>query len=78
MPKFLEAELKKEYGANSDVPFKIMNSAGLMHGNKETEKGREMEAKHNDKLTRHLVGRKGHKGGVPVYMRRGEKYGRMS
>jgi hypothetical protein len=46
MPKFLEAELKDQYGAKSDVPYKIMNSMGAMHGNKETAKGKAMEAKH--------------------------------
>ena len=46
MPKFLEEKLKKEYGSNSSIPYKIMNSMGVMHGNKETEKGREMEKKH--------------------------------
>jgi hypothetical protein len=46
MPKFLETKLKKEYGENSAVPFKVMNSIGAMRGNKETEKGREMEAQH--------------------------------
>lgn len=34
MPKALEQKLKKEYGANSDVPYKIMNKLGLMKGNK--------------------------------------------
>ena len=52
MPKFLEAKLKREYGANSKVPYKVMNSIGAMKGNKETEKGREMEKKHNAKLRR--------------------------
>ena len=46
MPKFLEDKLKAEYGADSDVPYKIMNSMGVMHGNKITEKGRAMEKKH--------------------------------
>lgn len=46
MPKFLEAKLKKEYGADSDIPYKIMNKLGAMHGNKETAKGREMSRKH--------------------------------
>jgi hypothetical protein len=46
MPKFLETKLKKEYGENSAVPFKVMNKLGAMHGNKETAKGREMEAQH--------------------------------
>ncbi len=46
MPKFLESKLKKEYGEKSDIPYKIMNSMGVMHGNKETAKGRAMEKKH--------------------------------
>lgn len=46
MPKFLEDKLKQEYGADSDVPYKVMNSIGAMHGNKETAKGRAMESKH--------------------------------
>ena len=46
MPKFLETKLKKEYGENSAVPFKVMNKIGAMRGSKETEKGRAMEAKH--------------------------------
>lgn len=46
MPKFLEDKLKKEYGADSDIPYKIMNSLGAMHGSKETPKGKAMEAKH--------------------------------
>ena len=44
MPKELEDKLKKEYGADSDVPYKVMNSMGVMHGNKETEKGKHMES----------------------------------
>ncbi len=46
MPKFLENKLKAEYGAKSAIPYKVMNSIGSMHGNKETPKGRAMEAKH--------------------------------
>ncbi len=46
MPKFLEKKLKQEYGADSDIPYKVMNAKGLMHGNKETAKGRALEAKH--------------------------------
>jgi hypothetical protein len=49
MPKFLESKLKKEYGAKSDIPYKVMNSLGVMHGNKETAKGRREEKKHNAK-----------------------------
>ena len=46
MPRFLEEKLKKEYGAKSSVPYKVMNSIGAMHGNRETAKGRAMEKKH--------------------------------
>lgn len=45
MPKVLENKLKKEYGANSSVPYKIMNKMGLMHGNKETPKGEKYSGK---------------------------------
>lgn len=46
MPKFLEAKLKKRYGANNPIPYKIMNAKGYMRGNKETAKGRAAERKH--------------------------------
>lgn len=46
MPKFLENKLKAQYGADSVVPYKIMNAIGAMKGNKETEKGKAMQAKH--------------------------------
>lgn len=46
MPKFLEKRLKKAYGSNSDIPYKVMNKIGAMRGNKETAKGRAMEKKH--------------------------------
>lgn len=60
MPKFLEDKLKKEYGADSDIPYKVMNSLGAMHGNKETAKGKAMEAKHEQDMSReHGRGRKG-------------------
>jgi hypothetical protein len=52
MPKFLEDKLKKEYGADSKVPYMVMNKLGAMHGNKETPKGREMERKHFSKIGR--------------------------
>jgi hypothetical protein len=48
MPKFLEDKLKREYGENSAIPYKVMNDIGAMKGNKETEKGREMEKKHEE------------------------------
>jgi hypothetical protein len=50
MPKFLENKLKAEYGANSSIPYKVMNSIGAMRGNKETPKGRAMQQKHVAKL----------------------------
>jgi hypothetical protein len=46
MPAFLEEKLKARYGANNSIPYKIMNKLGAMRGNKETDKGRAMQAKH--------------------------------
>ena len=69
MPKFLEEKLKKRYGADSKIPFKIMNSIGAMRGNKETAKGRAMEKKHHGirkvGANRHLPDKKGEKKGNP-------------
>ena len=50
MPKFLEAKLKREYGAKSAVPYKVMNAIGAMRGNKETPKGAAMQKKHDAKV----------------------------
>lgn len=50
MPKFLEDRLKQEYGADSKIPYKVMNRIGAMHGNKETDKGRQMEQKHAEDM----------------------------
>lgn len=50
MPKFLEDKLKQEYGAKSDIPFKVMNAQGYMHGNKETAAGRNLQKKHEDDM----------------------------
>ena len=50
MPAFLEAKLKREYGADSKTPFKVMNSIGAMRGSKETAKGKRMEKKHVAKV----------------------------
>lgn len=47
MPKFLENKLKKEYGANSSIPYKVMNKMGVMKGSKITAKGKAMEKKHH-------------------------------
>lgn len=46
MPKFLEDELKRKYGGDSAVPYKIMNKLGVMRGSKETAKGRSWDKKH--------------------------------
>lgn len=45
MPKELEKNLKKQYGAKSKIPYKIMNKMGVMRGSKITAKGRAMERK---------------------------------
>lgn len=47
MPEFLEKKLKAEYGADSKVPYKVMNSLGAMKGNKVTAKGMAMQQKHD-------------------------------
>lgn len=47
MPKFLERELKKEYGDNPHAIYGTMNKIGAMHGNKETAKGRRMAKEHS-------------------------------
>jgi hypothetical protein len=49
MPAFMEAKLKNEYGADSAIPYKIMNAQGYMHGNKETAKGAAAQSKHDAK-----------------------------
>ncbi len=46
MPKFLEDKLSKEYGGDKHAIFGTLNKIGAMRGNKETQKGRAMEAKH--------------------------------
>jgi hypothetical protein len=60
MPKFLENKLKAEYGANSAIPYKVMNSIGAMHGNKETPKGRAMAQKHAARVSGHPHKNLGH------------------
>lgn len=63
MPNFLETKLKKRYGAKSDIPYKIMNSIGAMHGNKITPKGEAMQAKHEEDTSLHHLATKGGKKG---------------
>jgi hypothetical protein len=50
MPAFLENKLKSEYGQNSKIPYKVMNSIGAMAGPNETPKGAAMEKKHEAKM----------------------------
>lgn len=50
MPQFLHDKLAKQYGEKSKIPYKVMNALGAMHGNKETEKGREMQRKHDTSI----------------------------
>ena len=49
MPRALEQKLKKEYGKDSDIPYKVMNKMGMMRGSKETAKGRALAKKHKVK-----------------------------
>jgi hypothetical protein len=49
MPAFLEKKLDKEYPNEPDAKYKIMNSLGVMRGNKETAKGRREEKMHEAK-----------------------------
>lgn len=51
MPKFLLDKLKREYGADSKIPYAVANSLGAMKGSKETPLGRRMEAKHEAKMS---------------------------
>lgn len=51
MPAFLEAKLKKQYPNNPGAVYGTMNKLGAMHGNKETQKGREMAREHARKMS---------------------------
>lgn len=60
MPKFLEDRLRRQAakegltGRKADnYVYGAMNNLGAMHGNKETAKGRRMEAKHDAKASGH-------------------------
>jgi hypothetical protein len=46
MPKFLITKLKTEYGKNPRAIYGTLNKLGAMKGNKETAKGKAMQAKH--------------------------------
>jgi hypothetical protein len=47
MPKFLVEKLQREYPDNPGAVYGTLNAIGAMHGNKETAKGRAMQAKHD-------------------------------
>lgn len=47
MPEFLIKKLKKEYPNNPAAVYGTLNNLGAMHGNRETAKGRGMQAKHD-------------------------------
>lgn len=63
MPEFLLDKLRQEYGQNSDIPYKVANSIGAMHGNKITDRGRQMQAKHERDMASRL-GLKHHDDGI--------------
>lgn len=50
MPKFLEAKLRAEYGNNPRAIYGTLNRLGAMRGNKETAKGKAMQAAHVKKF----------------------------
>ena len=56
MPKALEKKLKSEYPGNDHAVYGTLNSLGLMHGNKETPKGRAMDAKPEAKSSSKATG----------------------
>lgn len=56
MPTFLERKLKRRYGEDSAIPYKVMNAMGAMHGSKETGKGKAMERKHKARLRHKKMG----------------------
>lgn len=49
MPEYIEKKLRKEYGDNDHAIYGTMNKLHLMKGNKETEKGRKVEERHDQK-----------------------------
>ena len=43
MPKSLERKLKKQYGAKSDIPYKVMNAMEKKHMKKKARMSKEVE-----------------------------------
>jgi hypothetical protein len=66
MPAFLEKKLQDEYGKNSPIVYATMNKLGALRGNRETAKGRAMQAKH-DRDARAKTGG-GHRGRLRALM----------
>ena len=52
MPEFLLDILKREYGADSKIPYAVANAKGYMRGSKETAKGRALQKKHDQDMAR--------------------------
>lgn len=57
MPAFLEKKLKKEYPGDPKAVFGTMNKMGAMDGPNETEKGEEMQEKHDMKKKKPFMGK---------------------
>jgi hypothetical protein len=51
MPHLLERKLEATYGKGDPRVYATMNKLGFMHGNKETAKGRAVDAKIKRKVT---------------------------
>lgn len=58
MPEFLDKKLEGQYGKDDPKVFATMNALGAMHGNKEAEKGRQMERKHKADMIKKAKKRK--------------------
>lgn len=57
MPKFLERKLLSEYGSNAHAVYGTLNKLGMMHGSKETAKGKAAQKKHDKAKKRRAVPR---------------------
>ena len=50
MPDFLIKKLQEEYPNDPHAVWGTLNKRGFVHGNRETEKGREADRKHERRL----------------------------
>lgn len=73
MPEFLEKKLKAEAKKKgltgrkaAAYTYGAMNNLGAMHGNKETQKGAEMEAKHQADMKKYSGSASSYKHSRPV------------